>query len=119
MVLVEEYHYLPPEPVVSSFAFTRGHTEYVMRLEHWGPTPSLVFAMRKWRDASPNRLLRWFRQFARLEPLTVNFKYVCELEGAMLPRTKLDDVFLSSLGFEPLLHSVLQAVRSRVIGRGS
>ena len=80
MVLVDEHHYLPPEPVVSSFAFTRGNTEYVMRLEHWGPRPSLVFATRKWRDASRNRLFRWFRQLARLEPLTVNVKFTCELE---------------------------------------
>jgi hypothetical protein len=48
MVLVEEHYYLPLEPVVSSFTFTRVHTEYVMRLEQWGPRPSLVFATRKW-----------------------------------------------------------------------
>jgi hypothetical protein len=80
-VLVEEHHYLPPEPVVSSFAFIRGHTEYVMRLEQWGPKPSLVFAKRNWRDASANGLFRWFRKLARLEPLTVNIKCVRELEG--------------------------------------
>jgi len=79
-VIVEEHHYLPPEPVVSSFAFVRGHTEYVMRLELWGPKPMLVFAVRRWRDASPNRLLRWFYQFARSEPVTVNFKFVRELD---------------------------------------
>jgi hypothetical protein len=52
-----------------------------MRLEQWGPRPSLVFATRKWRDASPNRLFSWFRQLARLEPLTVNIKFACDLEG--------------------------------------
>jgi hypothetical protein len=78
-IIVDEQHYLPPEPVLSGFGFTRGQTEYVMRLELWGPRPSLVFVTRKWRDASPNRLFRWFYQFRRLEPLIVNFKFSCEL----------------------------------------
>jgi len=79
-VVVDEHLYLPPEPVVSSFTFTRGQTEYVMRLELWGPRPSLVFVTRKWRDASPNRLLRWVYQLAELEPLSMNFKFTCELQ---------------------------------------
>src|ERR1700682_6238282 len=42
-VIVDEHHYLPPEPVISSYTFTKGRTEYVMRLELWGPRPCLVF----------------------------------------------------------------------------
>ncbi len=80
-VVVDEHHYLPPEPVVSSFAFSKGHTEYVMRLELWGRRPSLVFVTRKWRDASANRFLRWIYRLAEVEPLSINFKYSCELEG--------------------------------------
>ena len=78
-VIVDEHHYLPPEPVVSSFAFTRGQTEYVMRLELWRPTPSLVFVTRKWRDTSPNRLFRWFYRLIELEPVSMNLKLSCEL----------------------------------------
>ena len=80
-VVVDEHHYLPPEPVVSSFAFSKGHTEYVMRLELWGRRPALVFVTRKWRDASANRFLRWIYRLAEVEPLSINFKYSCELEG--------------------------------------
>ncbi len=78
-IIVNEHYYLPPEPVVSSFAFTKGHTDYVMRLELWGPRPSLVFVTRRWRDASSNRLFRWIYQLAEMEPLSVNFKFSCEL----------------------------------------
>ena len=79
-VIVDEHHYLPPELVVSSFAFARGQTEYVMRLELSGPRPSLVFIKRKWRDTSPNRLFRWICRFAELEPLSVNLKFTCALQ---------------------------------------
>ena len=79
-VVIDEHHYLPPEPVVSSFAFSKGHTEYVMRLELWGGRPSLVFVTRKWRDASANRFLRWIYRLAEVEPLSINFKYSCALE---------------------------------------
>ena len=51
-----------------------------MRLELSGPTPSLAFVTRKWRDASPNRLFRWIYWFAELEPLSVNLKFTCELQ---------------------------------------
>jgi hypothetical protein len=79
-VIVDEHHYLPPEPVVSSFAFAKDQTEYVMRLELWGPRPSLLFMTRKWRDASSNRLCRWVYRLAEVEPLSVTFKFSCELQ---------------------------------------
>jgi|HubBroStandDraft_2_1064218.scaffolds.fasta_scaffold00851_5 hypothetical protein len=79
-MVVDEHHYLPPEPVVSSFAFTTGPTEYVMRLELWGPRPSLSFVTRKWRDASSNRFFRWVYRLAELEPLSTNLKFTCELQ---------------------------------------
>jgi len=79
-VVVDEHHYLPPEPVVSSFAFSKGHTEFVMRVELWDQKPSLVFVTRKWRDTSANRFLRWVYKLADVEPLSVNFKYSCEIK---------------------------------------
>jgi hypothetical protein len=79
-VVVDEHHYLPPEPVISSFAFSKGPTEYVMRLELWDRKPALVFVTRKWRDASASRFLRWVYRLAEVEPLCVNFKYSCEIE---------------------------------------
>ena len=79
-VIVDEHHYLPPEPVVSSFAFSRGQTEYVMRLELSGPRPSLAFITRKWRDTSPNRVYGWFYRFVDLEPLSMNLTFSCEIK---------------------------------------
>ncbi len=79
-VIVDEHYYLPPEPVVSSFAFTGGQTEYVMRLELWGVSPSLVFLTRRWRDTALNRFFRWVDWFTDLEPLTVNVKFACDLQ---------------------------------------
>lgn len=80
-VIVEEQHHLPPAPVVSSFAFTRGRTEYLMRLQQLGSRPSLAFATRKWRDASQNKLFRWICEFAKLEPPSVSFKFKYEIRA--------------------------------------
>jgi hypothetical protein len=79
-VIVEEHYYLPPEPVVSSFAFTKGLTEYVMRVELWSASPSLVFVTRRWRDTSLSRFFRWVNWFVDLEPLSVSVKCTCTLE---------------------------------------
>jgi hypothetical protein len=92
-VVVDEHHYLPPEPVVSSFAFSKGHTEYLMRLELWGRKPSLVFLTRKWRDASPNRFLRWIYRVAEVEPLSIDFKYSCELESDNASLEEIEQCF--------------------------
>jgi hypothetical protein len=92
-IIVDEHQYLPPEPVLSSFGYTRGQMDYVMRLELRGLRPSLVFVTRKWRDASPNRIFRWFYQFARLEPLSVNLKFNCELEEDEVSEEELRQCF--------------------------
>lgn len=92
-VVVDEHRYLPPEPVVSSFAFSKGHTEYVMRLELWGRKPSLVFVTRNWRDASANKFLRLVYRLAELEPLSVNLKYSCEIEGDDASHEEIEQCF--------------------------
>jgi hypothetical protein len=79
-VVVDEHQYLPPEPVISSFAFSKGATEYVMRLEIRNQKSSLVFVTRKWRDSSASRFLRWIYKLAEVEPLSVKFKYSCEIK---------------------------------------
>jgi hypothetical protein len=79
-VVVDEHQYLPPEPAISSFAFSNGTTEYVMRLEIWNQKSSLVFVTRKWRDSSASGFLRWVYTLAEVEPLSVKFKYSCEIE---------------------------------------
>jgi hypothetical protein len=79
-VVVDEHQYLPPEPVISSFAFSKGTTEYVMRLEIWNQKSSLVFVTRKWRDSSASKFLRWVYKLAEVKPLPVRFKYSCEIK---------------------------------------
>jgi hypothetical protein len=79
-MIVDEHHDLPPEPVVSSFASTRGQTEYVMRLEVWSERPSLLFVTRKWRDSSQSPLLQWLYRLAEVEPLSVTLKFSFEIQ---------------------------------------
>jgi hypothetical protein len=80
-VIVEEHHYLPPEPVVSSFTFVKGETEYLMRLELWGTSPALVFISRKWRDFSTKiDFFRWIYRITELEPVTMSVRFSCQLE---------------------------------------
>ena len=50
-----------------------------MRLELYGPRPSLVFITRKWRDSSPNEFFRWIYRFAKLELVSMNLKFACKL----------------------------------------
>jgi hypothetical protein len=95
-VIVEEHHYLPPEPIISSNMFKRGQTEYVMRLELWGPTPCLAIITRKWRDDSSNRFSRWIYRLAGMEPISVNIKLSCELPAGRFRRKDQTMFILSS-----------------------
>jgi hypothetical protein len=78
--VVEGHAYLPPEAMVRSFVFVEGQKEYVMRLDLWGTKPALVFLVRKWRDTSSNRLLRWIYRLAETDPLAVKIKFVGEIQ---------------------------------------
>ena len=49
-----------------------------MRLELWGPRPSLRFVIRRWRDFSQNRLLRLLYRLLEAEPLSMDHKFACE-----------------------------------------
>jgi hypothetical protein len=93
-VTVDEHHYLPPEPVVSSFIFTQGQTEYVMRLELWGPRPSLLFVIRRWRDSSQNRLLRLLYRLLEAEPLSIDVKFTCEIREEEVSEEEIERCFL-------------------------
>lgn len=100
-VVLDEHHYLPPEPVISSFAFSKGSTEYVMRLELRDQKPSLVFITRKWRDASASRLLWWIYPIAEVEPLRVHFRYSCEIEEEDASLQEIEQCFYFLLsGFD-------------------
>jgi hypothetical protein len=92
-VIVDEHHYLPPEPVVCSYMFMKGQTEYVMRLELWGPRPSLVFVTRKWRDDTSNRLLRLISKLAGLQRVSVNIKFSCELPAGNVSAEEIKRCF--------------------------
>jgi len=50
-----------------------------MRLELWGPRPSLRFVIRRWRDFSQNRLLRLLYRLLEAEPLSMDHKFACEI----------------------------------------
>lgn len=78
-VVVEGHHYLAPEPVICSFTFIKGDTEFVMRVELADPKPRLVFVTRRWRNTSSNGFVRWIYRLAEVEPLSVNVKFNCEL----------------------------------------
>lgn len=78
--VIEAHAYLPPEAVVRSFLFMKGPTEYVMRLDLWGTKPTLVFLVRRWRDNSSIRLVRWIYRLAELDPLAVETKFVGEIQ---------------------------------------
>jgi hypothetical protein len=119
-VIVDEHHYLPPEPIISSYMFKRGQTEYVMRLELWGPTPCLVFITRKWRDDSSNRFSRWIYRLAGMEPVSVNIKLSCELPAEGVSGEEIKRCFyylLSGLSrsyipsFQPCKESVIGILR--------
>jgi hypothetical protein len=92
-LIVDEHHYLPPEPVICSYIFRKSNTEYVMRVELCGPRPSLVFIARKWREDSWNRLFRQVYRFARLAPARVNIKFRCELPEESISGEKIKRCF--------------------------
>lgn len=78
--IVDAHTFLPPEPILCCFIFVEEGTEYLMRLELQGATPTLVFAERIWRDTVTNDFVRWAHRLAEIEPVTVNIKLVHEFQ---------------------------------------
>ena len=77
--IIDVHSFLPPDPILCCFIFVEDGTEYFMRLELQGETPTLVFVERKWRDTVTNDFVRWAHRLAEVEPVTINVKLVHEL----------------------------------------
>ena len=73
--LVDGHYYLPPQPMVNSFAFVLRTTEFVMQLETTGLGPCLVFIVRKWRDRPPSDFLGWLFRLLDVPPCRVHVPY--------------------------------------------
>lgn len=76
--VVDVHSFLPPDPILCCFIVVERGTEYFIRLEVQGETPTLTFAERKWRDTVTNDFLRWACRLAETEPVTINVKLVHE-----------------------------------------
>jgi hypothetical protein len=74
-LVVEVQSYLPPEPVVRSFTFQRGHEEFVMQVEIWDTKPTLVFLVRKWRGALFRHYFGWIYRTLGLDGFVVEVKF--------------------------------------------
>jgi hypothetical protein len=78
--IVDVHSFLPPEPILCCFIYVEGGTEYFMRLELQGATPTLSFAERKWRDTVTNDFVRWMHRIADIEPVTITVKLAHEFQ---------------------------------------
>jgi hypothetical protein len=79
-VIVDSHSFLPPEPVICCFIFQEHGTEYIIRLEVQGETPTLVFSERRWRDTVTNDFVRWAYRLAEIEPVTITVKMTHEFQ---------------------------------------
>jgi hypothetical protein len=77
--IVDVHSFLPPEPILCCFIYVEHGTEYLLRLELQGETPTLIFAERKWRDTLTNDFVRWAYRLAEIEPITITNKLVQEI----------------------------------------
>jgi hypothetical protein len=82
-LLIDVQSYLPPEALVRSFSFHKDNEDYVLPLESWGPTPTVVFLRRKWRVPLFLNSFGWIYRLFGVE------EYVIEVSYSSLFRTDL------------------------------
>ncbi|HTC63614.1 MAG TPA: hypothetical protein VK709_12285 [Candidatus Saccharimonadales bacterium] len=78
--IVDVHSFLPPIPILHCFIFQEDGTEYFMRLELQGATPTLIFAERHCRDTVTNDFVRWACRLVDIEPVQLNVKLVHEFQ---------------------------------------
>lgn len=78
--IVDMHSFLPPEPILCCFIYGENGTDYFMRLELQGATPTLSFAERKCRDTYSNDFVRWVHRLADIEPVTITVKLEHEFQ---------------------------------------
>lgn len=74
-LLIDVQSYLPPEALVRSFSFHKGDQDYVLQLESWGPTPTMVFLRRKWRDPRLLKSFGWIYRLFGVEEYVIEVSY--------------------------------------------
>jgi hypothetical protein len=74
-LLIDVQSYLPPEALVRSFCFRKDDQDYVLQLESWGPQPTVVFLIRKWRSLLFFNSLNWIYRLLRVEEHVIDVKY--------------------------------------------
>jgi hypothetical protein len=74
-LLIDVQSYLPPEALVRSFSFHKDGQDYVLQLESWGPTPTLVFLKRKWRNPSLMNSFGWIYRLFGIEDYVIEVSY--------------------------------------------
>jgi hypothetical protein len=90
-LIVEVQHYMAPQPVLTSFLVSRGHTEYLMRLELQRGQPSLVFFTQRWRTNLVGRLLRFCLPFLGL--IAVQRRFSCKLSVEAVTKQEVEAWF--------------------------
>ncbi len=78
--IVDVHSFLPPIPILCCFIYAEGGSEYFLRLELQGATPTLIFAERSCRDTVANDFVRWIHRLANIEPVTINVKLTHEFQ---------------------------------------
>ena len=92
--IVDVHSFLPPDPILCCFIVVERGTEYFIRLEVQGETPTLTFAERKWRDTVTNDFLRWAHRLADTEPVTINVKLVHEFREVRVSAEQVREWFM-------------------------
>ncbi len=78
--IVDVHSFLPPIPILCCFIYAEGGSEYFLRLELQGATPTLIFAERSCRDTVANDFDSSIHRLANIEPVTINVKLVHEFQ---------------------------------------
>jgi hypothetical protein len=93
-LVIDVQSYFPPEPLVRSFSFRKGHKDYILQVESWEPNPTLVFLMWKWRGPLFLSPFGWICRLFGVEEYVMDVKFRSPLRVEEVTEAEVEKWFI-------------------------
>jgi len=93
MLLIDVQSYLPPQVIVRSFTFRKGHDEHVMQVELVGAKTSVVFFAQE-RQSAFSRFTAWMCALFGVEKAEVDIRLAFEIQPDEVTQSDVEKWFV-------------------------